>query len=235
MSIVTTTEDLSGYKLFARSLQSKHFKTIFETLKELLIDTNIQWDKDGLKIIDLDNTRVVMIHLRIHADKFEDYVCEEPITMGVNLTNLNKLMKPSDNSDTHFLPGELDMNRLAIKVENSEKRTHTVYKLNMLEIEQSHLDIRKMNVQTCVHPLQFEFSAIVRRCPHCRTCEIQYTDEKLILKRIGTPSARRPSSASNVHKTRTSPIPKSYRGVFSLKYSASSASVNLSARIWSFT
>jgi hypothetical protein len=24
-----------------------------------------------------DNTRVVMIHLRIHADKFEDYVCEE--------------------------------------------------------------------------------------------------------------------------------------------------------------
>jgi hypothetical protein len=38
------------------------------------------------------------------------------------------------------------MNRLAIKVENSEKRTHTVYKLNMLEIEQSHLDIRKMNV-----------------------------------------------------------------------------------------
>jgi DNA polymerase III sliding clamp (beta) subunit (PCNA family) len=100
MSIVTTTEDLSGYKLFARSLQSKHFKTIFETLKELLIDTNIQWDKDGLKIIDLDNTRVVMIHLRIHADKFEDYVCEEPITMGVNLTNLNKLMKTVDNSDT---------------------------------------------------------------------------------------------------------------------------------------
>jgi hypothetical protein len=89
MSIVTTTEDLSGYKLFARSLQSKHQNHIRDT-KELLIDTNIQWDKDGLKIIDLDNTRVVMIHLRIHAE-FEDYVCEEPITMGVNLTNLNKL------------------------------------------------------------------------------------------------------------------------------------------------
>jgi proliferating cell nuclear antigen len=102
MSIVTTTEDLSGYKLFARSLQSKHFKTIFETLKELLIDTNIQWDKDGLKIIDLDNTRVVMIHLRIHADKFEDYVCEEPITMGVNLTNLNKLMKTVDSDTLTF-------------------------------------------------------------------------------------------------------------------------------------
>jgi hypothetical protein len=53
MSLATTTEDLSGYKLFARLYRAKHFKTIFETLKELLIDTNIQWDKDGLKIIDL--------------------------------------------------------------------------------------------------------------------------------------------------------------------------------------
>jgi hypothetical protein len=40
------------------------------------------------------------------------------------------------------------------------------------------------------------------------------TDEKLILKRIETPSARRPSSAtSNVHKTRTSPIPRKLQGV----------------------
>jgi proliferating cell nuclear antigen len=64
-----------------------------------------------------------MIHLRIHADKFEDYVCEELITMGVNLTNLNKLMKTVDNSDTlSFYLENSDLNRLAIKVENSEKR-----------------------------------------------------------------------------------------------------------------
>jgi hypothetical protein len=81
MSIVTTTEDLSGYKLFARSLQSKHFKT--RDTKELLIDTNIQWDKDGLKIIDLDNTRVVMYIFVSMRTGFEDYVCE-PITMATS-------------------------------------------------------------------------------------------------------------------------------------------------------
>jgi hypothetical protein len=81
--------------------RAKHFKTIFETLKELLIDTNIQWDKDGKD--HRDNTLVVMIHLRIHADKI---TFEELITMGVNLTNLNKLMKTVDNSDT-LSSGEL--------------------------------------------------------------------------------------------------------------------------------
>jgi hypothetical protein len=43
--------------------------------------------------------------------------------MGVNLTNLNKLMKTVDNSDTlSFYLENSDLNRLAIKVENSEKR-----------------------------------------------------------------------------------------------------------------
>jgi hypothetical protein len=90
-----------------------------------------------------------MIHLRIHADKFEDYVCE-PHHHGSQPHEFEQAHEDRrQQRHTHFLPGELHMNRLAIKVENSE-RTHTVYKLNMLEIEQSHLDIRKMNVQTCV-------------------------------------------------------------------------------------
>jgi hypothetical protein len=55
------------------------------------------------------------------------------------------------------------------------------------------------------------------------------TDEKLILKRIGDSISQETIISTNVHKTRTSPIPrKSTAGVFSLKYSASSASVNLS-------
>jgi hypothetical protein len=37
----------------ARTIQAKHFKTLFETLKELLTDTNIQFTPDGVRIIDL--------------------------------------------------------------------------------------------------------------------------------------------------------------------------------------
>jgi hypothetical protein len=93
----------------------------------------------------------------------EDLRLRKPITMGVNLTNLNKLMKTVDNSDTSLSTWRTHMNRLAIKVENSGERM--VYKLNMLEIEQSHLDIRKMNVRRGLN--SSEFSASSRRCPHC--------------------------------------------------------------------
>jgi hypothetical protein len=40
-----------------------------------LIDTNIQFTPDGMRIMNLDNTRVVMIHMKLHAEKFETYVC----------------------------------------------------------------------------------------------------------------------------------------------------------------
>ena len=179
--------DLTGYRLFARTIQAKHFKTLFEMMKELLIDTNIQWDKDGMKIVDLDNTRVVMIHLKLHASKFEDYVCEEPLIMGINLANLNKLMKTVDNSDTlTFYLEESDANRLAIRVENEEKKTHTVYKLNMLEIEHTHLDIEAVPVKTCGILNSGEFAQIIKKMSTlCERVEIQYTDEKLIMKRVG--------------------------------------------------
>jgi hypothetical protein len=88
-------------------------------------------------------------------------------------------MKTVDNSDTlSFYLENSDLNRLAIKVENSEKKTHTVYKLNMLEIEQS--PIRKMNVQTCGILNSSEFSAIVKKMSTLsERVEIQYTRRKL--------------------------------------------------------
>lgn len=214
--------DMSNYKLFARTIQAKHFKTLFEALKEMLIDTNIQWDHDGMKIVDLDNTRVVMIHLKLHASKFEDYHCEEPLIMGVNLANLNKLMKTVDNSDTlTFYLEASDSNRLAIRVENEEKKTHTVYKLNMLEIEQSHLDIEKVPVKTCGILNSSEFGQIIKKMSTLsERVEIQYTDDKLVLKRVGETISQE-TIISNIVRpaeaTLTDPD-EIVQGVFSLMY-----------------
>jgi hypothetical protein len=57
-----------------------------------------------MRIIDLDNTRVVMIR----RQKFE-LLLREPITTGVNLADPNKLMKTAaDNTDTlTLLPGQV--------------------------------------------------------------------------------------------------------------------------------
>jgi proliferating cell nuclear antigen len=217
-----STDIADNYTLFARTIQAKHFKTLIETLKELLIDTNIQWDKDGMRIVDLDNTRVVMIHLKLHASKFEDYVCTERVVTGVNLGNLNKLMKTVDNSDTlTFYLDKADSNRMAIRVENEEKKTHTEYKLNLLEIELTPLNIDAVPVEVCGILNSAEFSQIVKKMSTLsERVEIQCTDNKLVLKRVGDVISQE-TIISNIERPVDAPVvdpSEIIQGVFSLKY-----------------
>lgn len=173
--------------MFARTIQAKHFKTVFETLKELLIDTNIQFTPDGMRIIDLDNTRVVMIHMKLHADKFETYFCKEPVTTGVNLADLNKLMKTVDNTDTlTFFLDKTDYNRLGIRVENDEKRTRTEYKLNLLDLDSGKLSIADTVVKTCVVLDSAELNKIIKKMASLSgKVEMKSVGNKLMLTCIG--------------------------------------------------
>jgi DNA polymerase III sliding clamp (beta) subunit (PCNA family) len=36
-------------------------------------EDELEFDENGLKIVALDNTHIVLIHLKLHADKFEKY------------------------------------------------------------------------------------------------------------------------------------------------------------------
>jgi hypothetical protein len=104
--------------------------------------------------------------------------------------------KTVDNDTLSFYLENSDLNRLAIKVENSEEDTPCT-SLNMLEIEQSHLDIRKMNVQTCGILNSSEFSAIVKKMSTLsERVEIQYTDENSFWNESVIRSARKPLSAT---------------------------------------
>jgi proliferating cell nuclear antigen len=183
MDAVTTDQ----YLMYARTIQAKHIKTLVETLKELLIDTNIQFTSDGMRIIDLDNTRVVMIHMKLHAEKFETYVCKEPVTTGVNLADLNKLMKTVDNTDTlTFFLDRSDYNRLGIRVENDEKRTRTEYKLNLLELDSGKLSIADTVVKTCVVLDSAELNKIVKKMASLSgKVEMKSVGDKLMLTCIG--------------------------------------------------
>ena len=53
-----------------------------------------------MKIMTMDGTKTSLIHVRLHADKFEKYVCEKKIIIGINMNCLFRLVKVVDNNDT---------------------------------------------------------------------------------------------------------------------------------------
>lgn len=137
-----TTEQNPELSLEIKTVQSSVFKILIEALKEILTDTVIEINEDGIKIVTLDTTRIILVHLKLDADKFEHFYCDGPRKIGINMLNFYKLIKTLNSNDslTLFMKKN-DNNHLGIEIENREKQTRTTYKLNLLDLDSPKLDI----------------------------------------------------------------------------------------------
>ena len=87
--------------LDVKTVQSSAFRILIEALKEILTDANLEFDQSGLKIMAMDSSHTVLVHLKLHADNFEHYsITKERVVLGVNMINFFKLIKTMGNSDT---------------------------------------------------------------------------------------------------------------------------------------
>jgi proliferating cell nuclear antigen len=155
--------DNDKYVFNVKTVQSGAFRVLIESLKEILTDTNIIFDKTGIKLIATDNSQVVLIHMKLSAENFEYFYCEKKIAIGVNMMNMFKLIKTMTNNDTLTLFVEKDnQNRLGIKINNAEKNTQTVFKMNLLDISEDELVIPPAKFETELTLPSSDFQKIIR-------------------------------------------------------------------------
>ena len=88
------------YVFNIKTVQSGAFRVLIESLKEILTDTNIIFDKSGIKLIATDTSQIVLIHMKLNSENFEYFHCEKKTIIGVNMMNMFKLIKAMSNSDT---------------------------------------------------------------------------------------------------------------------------------------
>ena len=69
------------------TIQASAIKSTFEVLKDILNDVNVYFKPDGMTITSLDTARVALVDVFLSADNFDEYVCENSITAGINITN----------------------------------------------------------------------------------------------------------------------------------------------------
>ena len=141
---LTQTEEIytASIDLKQKTVQASPFRVLSEALKDILTDGNLEIDETGMKLISMDNTHTVLVHLRLEAANFEHFHCHERMVLGLNMMNYHKLIKTMSNSDnlTLFMEKD-DPNHMGIKIENGEKNTITVYKLNLMDLCEESISI----------------------------------------------------------------------------------------------
>ena len=202
-----------------KTVQSSSFKILFEALKEILTECVIDISNDGLKIVSMNNSHVVLVHLKLNAEKFEYYKCDQPKQIGVNMINLHKIIKTINNGDILTIFMETgDDNHLRIKIENSEKNTKTIYKVNLLDIENSNIEIPPTQFNSVVNLTSSDFQKICRNMSKISdTIEIKNIDNQLILTCHGDFCSQETVISANNESPENKDKDEIIQGVFNLK------------------
>ena len=55
--------------LTIQTIQIAPFRTLMTALKDILLETNITFKQDGIRIVNMDKSHTTLVHLSLDADK----------------------------------------------------------------------------------------------------------------------------------------------------------------------
>ena len=213
----------NNYILEIKTIQASTIKSVIDAMKEILMDVNLEFDENGMKIVALDNTHIVLIHLKLHADKFESYYCMKKLYVGINMLKFHMLIKTIQNGDilSLFIHKD-DPNILGITIENNEKNVKTTYKLSMLDIDVVNVDIPPADFNTIITMPSAYLQKIIRDMHNlAEYIEIKNIGGKLILSCQGEFCCQETILATetqNIQIKSNENTQEIIQGIFSLKY-----------------
>ena len=152
-----------NYVMYLRTVQSSAIRVLIEALKEILTDTNLEFDSENIKVIAMDPSHTVLVHLLLNSNKFERYYCPNKLLVGINTINLFKLIKALQNNDilTLFIEKN-NTNQLGIRMENGEANQITQYKMNLMDLNQDNISIPPIEFESVITLPSNNFQKICR-------------------------------------------------------------------------
>lgn len=173
-----------GNVLTIKTVQIAPFRTLMTALKDILLETNITFQPDGMRIINMDKSHTILAHLHLSAQNFEFYECKkDKIIIGVNMFHLFKLINTIDNDDTLTIYIEnadyVDgiVSHLALKFENGEIKQCKTQKLRLIEPEPEELEYPNVKFSSVINLPSADFQKIIR--------DLSCISDKLEIKSVG--------------------------------------------------
>jgi len=190
---ILNEETNNNNMLTIKTVQISPFRILMTALKDILLDTNIVFTKEGIKIINMDKTHTILVHLFLKAENFEAYECKkDKIIIGVNMLHLFKLISSIDNDDTLTIYIENDdyndgfISELGLKFENGDIKQSKIQKLRLIEPEHEELNLPDVDYSSIINMPSSDFQKIIRDLANIsEKLEIKSVNDELIFKCSG--------------------------------------------------
>jgi len=126
----------------------------------------------------MDQSHVSLVALNLRKDGFDNYRCDRPVSLGLNMLTLGKVLKCAGNDDVITLnaPDAGDTISFVFETEKADKVSD--FELKLMQIDQDHLGIPDTEYSCNVTMPSGEFQKICRDLSVLGdTCKIACTKE----------------------------------------------------------
>jgi proliferating cell nuclear antigen len=153
--------------LTIKTVQISPFRKLITALKDILIETNISFQPDGIRIINMDKSHTIVVQMHLEAYKFQEYECKkDKIIIALNMVYFFKLINTMENDDTltmyinksDYQDGIVTF--LGLKFENSKQCKNLNFKL--MEPEQEELVVPDIKFSSIINFPADDFQKIIR-------------------------------------------------------------------------
>lgn len=133
------------------ALEADTFKKIVDAVKEIVTETNITVNENGLEIQAMDHSHVALVQVKIEKDKFLAFKCVKNRELGINLLNLSKILKSCGAEDkVTFIQEEKIEDKMKMCFENLAQTRSAEFMINLNQIECEKFELPDME-----HDLKF--------------------------------------------------------------------------------
>lgn len=223
MTDLTVATDSTDYTFHLWTSKTPPIKYLSELLRDLLTEGNLECNEDGIKLLSVDPTRTVLVHLKLFASKFEEYRCDNPMVLGLNLEDFFKIIKNMENSDTLRLFVEKDNeNHIGIERFNKEENINNTIFLSLMDIPVYERSIPPAKFESVIVLSSSRFQRICREISQFSDkIEITSVGNQLIFKGYNTNVKQeirvKPAATGMKYETNDNPN-EIIQGVFDLKH-----------------
>mmetsp|Transcript_19125 Transcript_19125/g.32863 ORF Transcript_19125/g.32863 Transcript_19125/m.32863 type:complete len:267 (-) Transcript_19125:349-1149(-) len=141
--------------------QGSTLKRLVEALKELVAEVNFDVTTEGIKLQAMDSSHVCLISFELEAAGFKEFRCDRPMSMGIQIANLFKILKCSGNDDSITLKAEDNGDVLTLMFENLKKDKSSDFDLKLLTIESEQLSVPDQSYHAIISMPSAEYKRIV--------------------------------------------------------------------------
>jgi len=153
--------ETAPFNFQARLQHGDVFKKLISSILELCNECNFECTEEGMNCQSMDSSHVSLVAVNLNAQGFESYQCAQDCTLGINLTNMNKVLKCAGSKDSMTISATSN-EEVNLSFENPAGDQASNFQLKLMTVDEEHLGIPETDYKCKVTMPSSEFGRITR-------------------------------------------------------------------------